>query len=68
MSFWEFIYRFAVEAPFLFFCAIIAVYYGWKCPFIVIKRMIRSKDIQRHGWPTAPNMDADGDLVFENKD
>ncbi len=68
MSFGEFIVKFAAQSPFTFFIIVCCLYYGWKAPWIVLKRAIRSRDIQRHGWPTAPNMDADGDLVFKDKD
>lgn len=69
MSFWEFVLKFAGQNPFTFLIIICATYYGWKCPWIVIKRAIRSRDIQKHGWPSAKHMDADGDLVYpdENK-
>ena len=64
----EFILRFVGSHPFLSFLLICAAYYAWKYPWHVLKRAIRSRDIQKHGWPTAPNMDADGDLVFPDKD
>jgi hypothetical protein len=30
-------------------------------------RRLRSRDIQAHGWPRIP-MDADGDIVYPDKD
>lgn len=68
MTFWDFILKFAGQNPLTFFIIVCCTYYAWKAPWLVVKRALRSRDIQRHGWPTAPNMDADGDLVFEDKD
>ena len=31
-------------------------------------RWLRSRNIARHGWPTAPNMDADGDIVHPKQE
>lgn len=31
-------------------------------------RHLRSTNIREQGWPTTPNMDADGDLVAQKKD
>lgn len=58
----DFILAFTKQNPFLSVCVLGSVYYGWKYPWLVLKRSIRSKDIQKHGWPTAP-IDADGDVV-----
>lgn len=55
-------FEFALKSPFLSFIIICAVYYAWKAPWVCLKRAIRSRDIQTHGWPKAP-MDADGDIV-----
>ena len=69
MSAQEFILTFAGQHPFLTFIVICCIYYAWKAPFICVKRYIRSRDIQAHGWPTAPLnsdgslMDADGDII-----
>lgn len=38
-----------------------------KMPFWALNRFFRSRNIAKHGWPTAP-MDADGDLVYPDKD
>lgn len=65
MSTHEFILTFARQNPFLTFIIICSVYYAWKAPFICIKRYIRSRDIQAHGWPKAP-MDSDGDIIKDN--
>lgn len=36
-----------------------------KYPYYAYKRRLRSKDIQARGWPTAPLMDADGDIIHK---
>ncbi|ASJ58980.1 hypothetical protein KEM44_21065 [Sinorhizobium meliloti] len=64
MSGYEFILAFCGKHPFLAFIIICSAYYGWKYAWHVLKRAIRSRDIQRHGWPTAP-IDADGDIVVK---
>lgn len=38
-----------------------------KSPFWALNRYFRSRNIAQHGWPTAP-MDADGDIVYPDKD
>lgn len=58
----DFILEFTKQNPFLSLCVLGSIYYGWKYPWHVHKRAIRSRDIQKHGWPIAP-MDADGDIV-----
>ena len=39
-----------------------------KMPFWSINRYFRSRNIKHHGWPSNPHMDADGDLVYPEKD
>lgn len=36
----------------------------FRYPYLAYKRRLRSHDIQARGWPTAPFMDADGDIVM----
>lgn len=67
MNTYDFILKFCGEHPFLALCVIGSIYYGWKYPWHVMKRAIRSRDIQKHGWPTAP-VDADGDVVHPEKE
>lgn len=38
-----------------------------KMPFWALNRFFRSRNIRAHGWPTAP-IDADGDVVYPDKD
>ena len=57
------IWQAAIHAPFIAFCAIVAVYWAIKLPFIAFRLFIRSRNIAKHGWPTNPLMDADGDIV-----
>lgn len=64
MSFFDMV----VKAPFLTFIIICSVYYTIKNILNYLKRRIRSKDIQARGWPTLPNMDADGDIVHPEKE
>ena len=61
------IWQAAVEAPWLAFCAIVAVYYAIKLPFTAFRLCIRSRNIAKNGWPTNPLMDADGDIVHPTK-
>jgi len=35
---------------------------------IIIRRVFRLVMVSIHGWPTAPRMDADGDIVYPKKD
>ena len=56
-------YIFAGEHPLLVFalaCVISSIIYY---PFSLIHRWIRHRNIVAKGWPTMPNMDADGDIV-----
>jgi hypothetical protein len=65
------ILSFAGDHPFLAWClawSIWPVYYVAIAPFGLIKRYLRSRDIQRHGWPKNPLMDADGDIVRPEKE
>lgn len=34
-----------------------------KMPFWALNRLLRSRNIAKHGWPAAP-VDADGDVVY----
>jgi hypothetical protein len=65
-------FEFAKASPFLALCIIIATYYAIKAPFVAVQfiwnRYMRSKNIAARGWPTAPNMDADGDIVHPEKE
>lgn len=61
MDFYEFALRFVSEHPFITFVLICSVYYCFQAPWEIWKRNIRSRDIQKHGWPIAP-MDSDGDI------
>lgn len=36
--------------------------------YLAYNRMLRSRNIKIHGWPTNEYMDADGDLVYPDKD
>ena len=38
-----------------------------KMPFWALNRFFHSRNIRAHGWPTAP-IDADGDVVYPDKD
>jgi hypothetical protein len=52
---------------------IVAVLVAWsiasvlKMPFWALNRFFRSRNIAKHGWPTAP-VDADGDVVYPERD
>ena len=52
---------------------IVALFMVWaicsvlRAPFLTINRWLRSRNITKNGWPTAP-IDADGDVVYPNKD
>lgn len=61
-------YAFASENPFLTFFLGVLVLVAWSGPWAVLRRVIRSIDIQTNGWPTAPLMDADGDIIHPPKD
>lgn len=61
-------YEFAVKSPFTMFIIVCAVYYTIKNLIDYFKRRVRSKDIQRHGWPKNPHMDADGDIVYPKEE
>lgn len=71
-------YAFASENPFLTWflawaifpvCSMIATILTapFRFPYLAYKRRLRSGDIQSRGWPTAPLMDADGDIVHPDK-
>lgn len=34
------------------------------CAFRAYNRHLRASNIRAHGWPSAPNMDADGDIIL----
>ena len=53
----------AVDAPWLAGFAIYVAYYALRLPFWAWNRLLRSRSIASHGWPTNPLMDADGDIV-----
>lgn len=55
--------QFMGESPFLTFFLALILASVIKYPFVVLKRYLRHRDISKHGWPTTPNMDADGDIV-----
>jgi len=56
------IYEFMGSHPVLtFVLAFVAAIVACE-PFRTVRRWLRSRDIQKHGWPSAP-MDADGDIV-----
>lgn len=40
----------------------------FRYPFLAFNRHCRTKNIAAHGWPTNPNMDADGDIVRKESD
>lgn len=61
-------YAFAGDHPFLTSFLGLLVLAAWSGPWSVFRRVIRSFDIQAHGWPTAPLMDADGDIIHPKKD
>lgn len=61
MTFYEFVIAFTGNHPFLTFVAILAAYFFVTWPFRLVKRAIRSRDIQKHGWPDG-SVDADGDF------
>lgn len=60
------ILEFMGGSPFLTFFLALIIGGVIKYPFHVLKRWIRSRDIQKHGWPRAP-MDADGDIIKSDK-
>jgi hypothetical protein len=64
--------EFAMANPGWTVCIVLIVCYAITRPFRYIymgyRRKLRSHDIQTHGWPTTPNMDADGDIIHPNKE
>lgn len=64
--------EFASVNPWLTFFMFWIGCYTIVAPFKIIwlcwNRYLRSKDIQSHGYPTMPNMDADGDIVHPEED
>lgn len=40
----------------------------FRYPYLAYNRRLRSLNIRARGWPTAPLMDADGDIVHPPKD
>ena len=51
--------QFALANPYLTaFVVCFAIY----AVFMITNRFFRSRNIKNSGWPTNPNMDADGDL------
>lgn len=63
MNIWEF----ASNSPWLAFFLALIVASVLKSPFWALNRFFRSRNIAKHGWPTAP-IDADGDVVYPDKD
>ena len=72
-------FRFAGEHPFLTFCLAWGVWpvchmlqailtAPFRYPYLAYKRHLRSQDIRAHGWPSAPFMDADGDIIHPPKE
>ncbi|HEX5933761.1 MAG TPA: hypothetical protein VFY63_06320 [Pseudorhizobium sp.] len=71
--------QFAGEHPFLTWCLAWSIWpvcsmvgkilsAPFFYPYLAYKRHLRSADIRARGWPTAPLMDADGDIVHPPKD
>jgi len=60
--------RFASESPwltfFMFWILCWTVTVPFKLMWFAWNRYLRSKNIQAHGYPTNPLMDADGDIVL----
>lgn len=50
----------AIQSPYL---AAIIIYTALEIIFRIINRFFRMINIWQRGWPTAQNMDADGDIV-----
>lgn len=61
-------YAFASENPWLSSFLGLLVLAAWSGPWCFLRRLVRSSDIQAKGWPTSPNMDADGDINHPKKD
>lgn len=48
---------------FVFWLVCYTVAYPFRIAFHAWNRYLRSKNIQAHGYPTNPRMDADGDII-----
>lgn len=73
------ILRFAGEHPFLAWCLAWAIWpvcsmlatvlsSPFRYPYLAYNRRLPSQNIRAQGWPTAPLMDADGDIVHPPKE
>ncbi len=64
-------WEFAKDSPVIAFLMVWVLAWAATRPFyfawLAYNRKLRSANIAAHGWPTHPNMDADGDLVFPDK-
>lgn len=63
---WKDTLNFAGDHPVVAVLVVWSIAAVLKMPFWAINRYLRSRNIARHGWPTAP-VDADGDVVYQDK-
>ena len=57
------ILSFAGEHPVVAVLVVWSICSVLKMPFWALNRFFRSRNITKHGWPSAP-LDADGDIVY----
>lgn len=64
---WEFASAHPVAAFFMLWVVAWAAVQPFRYAYLAYNRTLRSRHIAAHGWPTAP-VDADGDVVYPDKD
>ncbi len=61
-------FSFAGDHPFLFVILLYAITRPFRYAYLAYRYRLRCLNIGARGWPTTPNMDADGDIVHPEKD
>lgn len=67
-GFWTFANSWPLTALITIWILAWAFVQPFRYAFRAYARKCRSQNIQAQGWPTNPNMDADGDLVYPDKE